>query len=74
MGEYESKAEFIIREGVIVEIRIKQVGNSRPLKGKDLKNFREFLKTYADRIVEKWIEFFVLKKKVSFEKITRRLK
>jgi len=44
------------------------------LKAKDLKNFNCFLKVYADKIVEKWIDFFVLKKKVSFEKITKRIK
>jgi hypothetical protein len=74
LGEYENKAEFIIKSGRIVEIRIKQVGNSKPLKANDLRNFNQFLSQYGNRIVEKWIEYFILKKKVSFEKITKRLK
>ena len=74
LGEFENKAEFIIRNGKIVEVKIKPVGNANPLKAKDLRNFNEFLKNYSDKIVEKWIDYFVYKKKVSFERITRRLK
>ena len=73
-GNHESKAEFIIKDGKIIEIIIKPVGDLRPLKEKDLRNLNEFLKVYADQIVEKWIDFFVLRKKVSFERITKRLK
>lgn len=74
VGDTESKAEFIIENGKIVEIRIKAVGNTKSLKAVDLRNFKMFLSKYADRIVEKWIEFFVLKKKVKFERITKRVK
>jgi hypothetical protein len=73
-GDHESKAEFIIKNGKIVEIRVKSVSNSSPLKPKDLRNFNDFLEVYADQIVEKWIDFFVLKKKVTFERITKKLK
>lgn len=73
-GKSENKAEFIIKEGKLVEIRIKPVGNSEPLKPKELRNFNRFVQAYADEIVSKWIDFFVLKKKVHFEKITKRLK
>lgn len=74
IDDTENKAEFIIENGKIVEIRIKAVGSTKPLKATDLRNFKTFLSEYADRIVEKWIEFFVLKKKVKFERITKRIK
>ena len=74
IGKYESKAEFFFKNGKIVETRVKPVGDFRPLKGKDLRNFNLFIKTYGDKIVGKWIEFFVLKKKVSMEKINKRIK
>ena len=73
-GEYESKAEFYIVDGEISEIKITNISGLRPLKGKDLKDFEVFLEKYADKIVEKWINYFVYHKDVEFEKITKRLK
>ncbi len=73
-GEFESKAEFFIVDGIISEIKIKNIKGPKPLKGKDLKDFEIFLENYADKIVEKWISYFVYHKDVKFEKITKRLK
>jgi hypothetical protein len=73
-GEFESKAEFYIVNGEISKIKITNKFGSQPLKGKDLKDFEVFLENYADKIVEKWISYFVYHKEVEFEKITRRLK
>ena len=72
-GEFESKAEFYIIDGQISEIKIKNIKESLPLKGKDLKNFEIFLENFANQIVEKWINYFILHKEVNFEKITKRL-
>jgi hypothetical protein len=73
-GEYESKAEFYIINGEISEIKITNSSGARPLKGKDLYDFEVFLEKYADKIVDKWINYFVYHKDVEFEKITKRLK
>ncbi|HKK38453.1 MAG TPA: DUF4160 domain-containing protein [Cryomorphaceae bacterium] len=73
-GEFESKAEFYIVDGVVSEIRIKNTSGAKPLKGKELKDFEIFLEKFADKIVEKWISYFVYHKNVEFEKITKRLK
>jgi hypothetical protein len=73
-GEFESKAEFYIVNGEISEIKISNISGTRPLKGIDLKDFEVFLEKYADKIVEKWINYFVYHKDVEFEKITKRLK
>ncbi len=73
-GEFESKAAFYIVNGEISEIRITDISGIRPLKGKDLKNFKTFLEKYADKIVEKWISYFVYHTDVKFEKITKRVK
>ena len=73
-GEFESKAEFSIVNGEISEITIKNISEAPPLKGKDLKDFEAFLEKYAEKIVEKWISYFVYHKDVEFEKITKRLK
>jgi hypothetical protein len=73
-GEFESKAEFYIIDGKIAEIRITNIKGALPLRGKDLKDFEEFLDKFADKIVEKWITYFIYHKEVDFERITRRLK
>ncbi|NHE56675.1 DUF4160 domain-containing protein [Cyclobacterium plantarum] len=73
-GEFESKAEFYIIDGDISQIKITNILGARPLKGKDLKDFKIFLEKFADKIVEKWISYFIYHKDVEFEKITKRLK
>ena len=63
-----------LEDGKIIEIRIKSVGNAKPLKSVDMRNLRSFLRVYSEKIVEKWVDFFVLRKSVSFDRITKRLK
>jgi hypothetical protein len=73
-NEFESKAEFYIVNGEIVEIKIKFVKGSNPLTGSKLKDFELFLENYGERIVEKWIDYFVYHKVVDFEKINAKIK
>jgi hypothetical protein len=73
-GEFESRAEFFIIEGVISEIKVSSIKGVQPLMGKDLKDFKVFLESYADKIIEKWINYFVYHKEIKFEKITKRIK
>lgn len=55
----------------ISEIRIKLVKDRKPLKGNKLKDFENFLEVYANKVVEKWVDYFVYHKDVEFEKITK---
>jgi hypothetical protein len=73
-GEFESKAEFFIENAEITEIKITSIKGAKPLRDKDLSNFKRFLSVYANKIVEKWVDYFVYHKDVEFEKITKRLK
>ena len=73
-AEFESKAEFYIVDGIISEIKIVAVKGKLPLNGSELKDFEVFLANYANQIVQKWIDYFVYHKEVSFEKITRKIK
>lgn len=76
-GKYEgceSKAGFYIIDGEIVEIKIKQIKDYPPLKGSKLKDFEIFLEKYSDKIVQKWIDYFVYHKDIEFEKINTRIK
>ena len=47
---------------------------SNPLTGNKLKDFDEFLEKYAEKIVEKWVDYFVYHKNIEFEEITKRIK
>jgi hypothetical protein len=71
---FESKAEFYIVDGKIIEIKIKQIKGLHPLTGLKLKDFKDFLEQFADKIVQKWIDYFVYHKDVEFEKINTRIK
>jgi len=70
----ESKAEIIIKDGKVIEINIKSVSGREPLSSKVLKDFEEFAKLYAGKIVQKWIDYFVLHKEILCENIDRRIK
>jgi hypothetical protein len=73
-AEYESKAEFYIIDGIITEIKITEVKGKKPIIGNDLKNFEIFLENYSEKVVQKWVDYFVYHKDIAFEKITKKLK
>ena len=53
-GKYqgqESKAEFTIIDGSIVEVTIKNVKGRKPLPSNILKDFSHFVNVYSDEIV-----------------------
>jgi len=76
-GKYqgkESKMQFFIEEGKVVRLEIREVKGREPLPANILKDFRDFTDVYSQQIVQKWIDYFVLHKRVKCEKITRRIK
>ena len=70
----ESKAEILVKNGTEYIVDIKTVKGKPPLENKDLKDFKIFVTTYAENIVQKWIDFFVLNKPVYPEIINKRVK
>jgi hypothetical protein len=44
-----------------------------PLKPAEMDHFREVVHARAQDIVQKWVDYFVLHKSVSLEKITKQL-
>jgi len=59
----KSKADFIIVDGKIIDIKIKDVKGKRPLSKKELKEFKNFVNKFKDDIVQKWIDYFVYHKR-----------
>jgi pyruvate-formate lyase-activating enzyme len=71
---FESKAEFYIVDGKVIEIKIMPIKGYRPLTGSKLKDFEDFLEAYSEKVVQKWIDYFVYHKDIEFEKINTRIK
>ncbi len=71
---YESKAEFIIIDGIIIDIRIKEVKGKRALPHKELKEFRNFVEKFKEEIVKKWIDYFIYHKSINCIKIEGKVK
>jgi len=71
---FESKAEIVIVDGNIVDIKIKDTKGKRPLPKKELKEFKNFVYIFQDDIVQKWIDYFVYHKSVKCIKIEDKVK
>ncbi len=70
----ESRAEIIVLNGVVSEIRYSAVVGRTPLGANEMRYFEEVITARAEDIIAKWIDFFVLHKSITPERITRRLK
>lgn len=71
---FESKADFIILDGKVVEINIKDVKGKRALPAKEKKEFKNFVKKLQNEIVQKWIDYFVYHKSIACIKIEGKVK
>ena len=70
----ECKAEFVIVNGEVLDIRFFPVKGRKPLEGKQLADFKMLVGNYTDDIVNKWVDYFVMHKSIKSERIERRLK
>lgn len=70
----ESRAELIVVDGKVQDIRYAPVAGRMPLADSEMRYFEELVSAKADDIVAKWIDFFVLHKSIKPERITRRLR
>ncbi len=70
----ESRAELIVLNGVVTEVRYAAVAGRAPLEPNEMRFFEEVVSARASDIVTKWIDFFVMHKPIKAETITRRLK
>ncbi len=70
----ENEAELVVENGRIVDIIYSSVSGRRPLNGSEMKNFQDLTELYAEEIVQKWIDYFVLHKPIAPQTITKRIK
>lgn len=71
---FESKAEFIISDGIVRNILIKDVKGRKPLPPAQLRDFNALVNAFADDIVRKWVDYFVYHKAVRCVKIEGKIK
>ena len=70
----ECKAELIIVDGKIVEVRLSGISGKPSLESAELRDFEALVRAKADEIIEKWVDFFVRHKHVQTEIINQRIK
>lgn len=70
----ECRATLIIENGKVISITFSSVRGRKSLDQTHEDAFRELVSEYADDIVQKWVDYFVLHKNIECQKITRRLK
>lgn len=69
----ESKIEFTIAQGQVVELIVKDVQGKSPLPPKQLSDFKDLCSKLSDEIVRSWIDYFVLHKKIISKRIAGKL-
>ena len=72
-AEYETIFELFFDDGKLTDIQLRKVDGIEMLRLKDQKEAMKIVELYADEIAQKWLEFFVLKKKISVLKITEKV-
>ncbi|MCF2504252.1 hypothetical protein L0663_12745 [Dyadobacter sp. CY107] len=72
-NEFETVFEIFFEEGKLKEVRLREVSGVEALPAVQFKEAKKVIEAYAEVIVNSWTDFFVLKKKVSILKITKRL-
>lgn len=60
--------------GKLKKSEVEKNGEHPPLSTKDLKVAEEFVRVYANKIVDKWVNFFVRKKRVVCTNVKKRIK
>lgn len=75
-GEFQgghARAEIILKDGKVLRIVFANVKGKPPLSGSKMKEFQVVVRTKADDVVRRWVDFFVFKKHNKPEIITRKL-
>jgi hypothetical protein len=72
-GEFESKIEIVLKDGVVQGIKLQTVFGKKPLPTAQAKDFKKLATVLADEIVQNWVNYFVYHKKIVAKKIAGKL-
>ena len=70
---HEAIFEIILENGELVEIHRRNSNKIPPLSEKDAATVEAFVKKYYKNIVDKWVNFFIYKKRIRSTKITKKI-
>lgn len=70
---HEAIFEIILENGELVEIHKRNSDKIPPLSEKDISTAEAFVKKYYKNIVDKWVNFFIYKKRIRSTKITKKI-
>jgi hypothetical protein len=70
----ETRAELVLRDGKVIRIRYVRVKGRAPLGRPQMRDFQRLVERFKNEIVQKWVEFFVLHKRIEPQTISRRLR
>lgn len=71
---HESVFDILLENGKVKEINIRGKQGVPPLSSKNQKEAEKFVREYADKIVDKWVNYFVKKKRVVCTNIKKKIK
>ena len=69
----EAIYEIILENGELVQIQRRANSKMPPLSEKDSATAEAFVQKYYKNIVDKWVNFFIYKKRIRSTKITKKL-
>lgn len=72
-GEYQSIFELILEDGVLRTIVMRNAKGCPPLPNKDVAVAEKFIMVYYQQIIQKWVDYFVMKKQVNCTEIKTKL-
>ena len=70
---HEAIFKIILENGELVEIHKRNSNKIPPLSEKDISTAEAFVKKYYKNIVDKWVNFFIYKKRIRSTKITKKI-
>lgn len=72
-GDKEGIFDIILMDGLLSAIQVREKKGAEPLSDKDKRTAMSFINKYYKNIVDKWVKFFVMKKRVRSTKINKKL-
>ena len=70
---HEAIFEIMLENGELAEVRRRTSNKIPPLSEKDAATAEAFVKKYYKNIVDKWVNFFIYKKRIRSTKLTKKL-
>ena len=70
---HEAIFEIMLENGELVDIHRRTSNKIPPVSEKDAATAEAFVKKYYKNIVDKWVNFFIYKKRIRSTKITKKL-